>query len=137
MNASITVRVEWCMGHRLPNHEGLCRNLHGHQYVLEATIEGVIKNSDSDRGAPDEGMVVDFSDLKNALRSLAADLDHTFLISDRDPFRLSLEDMPGVVLVSFVPTAENIGQMFLAGLPAEVTRVKVWETPTSFAEVWR
>lgn len=134
MSASITVRAEWCMGHRLPNHEGYCRRLHGHQYTVEATVEGAIKLT---KGAPDEGMVVDFGEVKTRLKSIASSLDHQFLLSAEDPFVDIMKSLPGVIVVNFVPTAENIALMFLLDLPTDVTSVRVWETPTSYAEVRR
>jgi 6-pyruvoyltetrahydropterin/6-carboxytetrahydropterin synthase len=133
---SVTVIVGWCMGHRLPNHTGKCFNLHGHQYTVEVTVRGKI---DDRVGSSSEGMVVDFTDVKNQVRSIVADLDHRFLVSAADPF-LGVgqnPDLPGVILVPWIPTAENIAtRMFLDRIP-EATRVKLWETPTSFAEVTR
>ena len=55
--------------HRLPHHPGKCRELHGHSYRLVVTIVGKID--------PGSGMVVDFSDLKQLVKSEVVDtLDH-------------------------------------------------------------
>ena len=134
MTGIITVRAEWCMGHRLPNHEGYCRRLHGHQYTVEATVEGAIKQT---KGAPDEGMVLDFGEVKTRLKALVGTLDHQFLLSENDPFVNVMKALPGVIVVDFVPTAENIALMILKNLPTDVMCVRVWETPTSYAEVRR
>jgi 6-pyruvoyltetrahydropterin/6-carboxytetrahydropterin synthase len=130
---SITVRVEWDMGHRLPNHNGLCKNLHGHHYVADVTVEGPISQMP---GAPHEGMVVDFSAVKNRLREVVKTLDHQFMLATSDPLLNSMMDMPGVFGAPFIPTAENIAWHLLNYIP-EASKVRLYETPTSYAEVER
>jgi 6-pyruvoyltetrahydropterin/6-carboxytetrahydropterin synthase len=131
--AAVTVRVEWDMGHRLPHHNGACRNLHGHHYIAEATVLGEINTVPE---ASSEGMVIDFTDVKTQLRAQVLKLDHMFLLHRYDELAGKLHGMPGVVLVDFVPTAENIAQALLNALP-QIDTLKVWETPTSYAKVWR
>lgn len=132
---SVTVSVGWCMGHRLPNHEGRCYNLHGHQYTAEATVTGSISGLS---GSPSEGMVVDFTDVKSRLKYLVDALDHRTLIYRGDPMVEALILLPGVTIVDYVPTAENIAKRLLEALvDLDVTSIKLWETPTSYAVVWR
>ena len=50
---SVTRKLEFDAGHRIPDHRSQCRNLHGHRYVLEVTLAGDIVNSP---GASDNGM---------------------------------------------------------------------------------
>ena len=74
----ITRRLEFDAGHRIPNHEGQCRHLHGHRYSLEITIEGKIVQLN---GASNEGMVIDFGDIKKIAQELIIDpWDHSFLV---------------------------------------------------------
>lgn len=62
------IRFSAC--HFIPAHDK-CSRLHGHIYSVHAVIEG----------EPNErGMLWDFLALKNALRSIADDLDHRVLI---------------------------------------------------------
>ena len=35
---SITKEFKWAMCHRLQEHKGLCKNLHGHNYKLLLTV---------------------------------------------------------------------------------------------------
>src|SRR5260364_27501 len=65
---TITRQLAFDAGHRIPDHQSRCRNLHGHRYVLEITLQGsVIKT----QGAPDCGMVMDFAEVKTlAMRHL-------------------------------------------------------------------
>ena len=131
--AEVTVTATFDMGHRLPHHQGACHSLHGHTYKAEVTIAGDINTEPM---SPSEGMVVDFTSVKTALRAEIAKLDHKFLLHQYDKLAGKMVDLPGVVLVDFVPTAENIAQALLRALPS-VSKVKLWETPTSFAEVSR
>jgi len=112
--------------HQLPNHDGKCRNLHGHSYRVEVELEGDPRSEGE--GAPDEGMVLDFSALSAIWkRAVHARLDHRFL-NDVIPDR--------------VTTAENIAAWILdelvneferQDLDAAVAAVTVWETATSWA----
>lgn len=62
--------------HQLPNHNGKCRNLHGHTYTVWVAVSGPVHPHD---GEPREGMVVDFGDLKQVMKSCIDKLDHHHL----------------------------------------------------------
>ena len=65
-----TKKFRFEMAHMLSNHPSLCKNVHGHSYVLEVTA--IANNNDCD-------MVVDFSDLKQLVNSVIVDkMDHAF-----------------------------------------------------------
>ncbi len=55
--------------HLLPNHEGKCKNLHGHSYMFKATIA-----SDNER---EFGMILDYAYLKDAMKQVMP--DHMYL----------------------------------------------------------
>lgn len=77
--ATLTKEFKFEAAHDLPNHDGHCRDLHGHSYHGVVTIEGEIKPAD---GKPDEGMVADF----HIIKDVTDQLDHTYLndvIADR------------------------------------------------------
>ncbi|HZN54870.1 MAG TPA: 6-carboxytetrahydropterin synthase QueD [Candidatus Polarisedimenticolaceae bacterium] len=58
--------------HRLPEHPGKCRELHGHSYRLVVTVDRPVD--------PRTGLAIDFSDLKGIVRREAVDLlDHTYV----------------------------------------------------------
>jgi 6-pyruvoyltetrahydropterin/6-carboxytetrahydropterin synthase len=132
----ISITFDWEMGHRLPNHQGACFNLHGHHYVLHVSLTGPIKN---ERDAADEGMVVDFQDIKRFIRTLIKDeYDHKFYISEHDPMAPTLGLYPGVVTVSYIPTAENLAVALKAAIATEFPqplKVRLYETPGCYAEV--
>ncbi|HDM22763.1 MAG TPA: 6-carboxytetrahydropterin synthase, partial [Methanomicrobia archaeon] len=55
--------------HRIPDHSGKCKNLHGHTYKLIVTMEGEVK----------DGMVIDFEDMKNIVDPVIEKYDHSYL----------------------------------------------------------
>ena len=97
--------------HRLPEHPGPCQNLHGHTYRLQVLCEGPID--------PRTGMVLDFADLKEAVKSrVLAHLDHTYLNDLID-----------------TPTAERIAVWIwdaLAPSDLPLVEIRLYETPTCF-----
>ena len=138
----VTKIVEWDMGHRVPNHKNKCRHPHGHRYRLELTIKGNIKSL---AGSSDEGMVIDFGDIKDIMKRCIHDpLDHSFMIWNQDPlmapFAKNFPEEQAFILVDSIPTAENIIMWCYEALrheiPKEVTisRLRLYETPNSWAD---
>jgi len=105
---TITRRIPFCAGHRLPLHKGGCRNLHGHNYVLRVTIV-----------APEtkEGMVLDFADVKRAVKGwIDENWDHAFIAdrTDRDVLNLiDSMDMRRYIMPEGPPTAEGMAEHLL------------------------
>lgn len=141
----ITTRLEFDAGHRIPCHKSQCRNLHGHRYAIEITLSGEIIRQES---SSDNGMVMDFSDVKAIARSAVVDVwDHAFLVYKDDTpvldFLMTLPDHKTVVL-DCVPTAENLAAEAFRILKAEykdtygnhlkLERVRLYETPNSWAD---
>jgi 6-pyruvoyltetrahydropterin/6-carboxytetrahydropterin synthase len=126
----VTKHIDFCYGHRLLNYEGQCRHLHGHNGRVEVDLEATSLDS--------RGMVVDFSDIKEAIKSwIDETLDHRMLLRKDDPLVPLLKQRGELfVLLDENPTAENIAKLIfdhahLKGLP--VVEVRLWETPTSYA----
>ena len=136
--------IETDTGHRVPNHKSKCRHIHGHRYRFEAEIEGDII---TEEGVSEEGMVVDFSDIKRIANSFIQEkLDHAFMVWEQDEelirfFNESEGHKP--VIVPFTPTAENVAAYIFNELEGQFNdafgtglrlhSVKLWETPTSCA----
>lgn len=132
------------MGHRVPQHKSKCRNVHGHRYVGEFTLEGPLVKGDSSSA----GMVMDFGDIKKTLSDFIDDyLDHGYMgQSDLDDKVLRFLEDEGhkTYRVTFTPTAENIAQFLMEKLGPQfeahgnnlkLVKVRLWETPNSVAEV--
>ena len=75
----VTREFSFEMAHVLGDYDGPCRNVHGHSYRLFVTLIGIPV---SDAGSPKNGMVIDFSDLKNiVLEKIVNRFDHSVVIS--------------------------------------------------------
>ena len=140
--------IQWDMGHRIANHRSICKGLHGHRYKAEICVSGglISKNDISE-----EGMVMDFSDIKKIAHSeILEKLDHSFMVHDKDKemivfFKAHSGHKP--VIVPFTPTAENVAiyifkildkkfkDVYQTGL--KLNSIKLWETPSSYAECIR
>jgi 6-pyruvoyltetrahydropterin/6-carboxytetrahydropterin synthase len=144
----ITRRLEFDAGHRIPHHASQCRHLHGHRYALEITLSGEIIRSE---GAPEQGMVMDFSEVKSIANAmLVSRWDHAFLVYQGDrvvvEFLASLAEHKTVVL-PVVPTAENLAAEAFHILDAayldtygnqlRLQRVRLYETPNNWADAVR
>lgn len=144
----ITRRLEFDAGHRIPDHRSQCRHLHGHRYVLEITLAGEVIDRD---GLPENGMVMDFSEVKALAKTHVVDVwDHAFLAWRKDETVVQfLSSLPGhkTVLLDVVPTAENLAlaafrildQVYLDsfGNHLRLERVRLYETPNCWADALR
>ena len=142
---TITKRLEFDAGHRIPQHKSQCRNLHGHRYALEITLEG---EPIDDPASSDHGMLMDFSDVKAIAKAHVVDpWDHAFIVHEDDTLvRDLLAQIPGhkTVVVDRVPTAENLVAIAFEILDPLYTarfgnglvlkKLRLFETPTSWAE---
>lgn len=141
----ITTRLEFDAGHRIPCHKSQCRNLHGHRYAIEITLSGDIIRLE---GSSENGMVMDFSDVKTIARKMIVDAwDHAFLVYVGDTEVLHfLNSLPNhkTVVMENVPTAENMAtEAFrvlensykdIYGNQLKLERVRLYETPNSWAD---
>ena len=73
----VRVTADFAAAHFLKDYNGKCENLHGHNYKVYAHVRGNKLN--------EGGMLLDFTKLKAALRSVCKKLDHTNL-NDLDYF---------------------------------------------------
>jgi 6-pyruvoyltetrahydropterin/6-carboxytetrahydropterin synthase len=143
---SITRRLEFDSGHRIPNHHGQCRHLHGHRYAIEVTLTGEVADHP---GKPDDGMVLDFGDIKLLTKQSVVDLwDHAFLVAKEDKSVVDfLATLPNhkTVIMEHVPTVENLANAAFAILQPvfskafagrlELSALRVYETPNCWADV--
>ncbi len=123
---SVSREIDFCYGHRLLNYPGKCRHLHGHNGRVIITIEA--------SGLDDQGMVLDFSEIKRVVnRWIDENLDHRMILNRADPVAPLLQNMnEPLYLMDVNPTAENIARLIFEvarekGFP--VVDVRLWETP--------
>jgi len=146
----IAKRFTFDAGHRLARHPELCRFPHGHTYQVE-----VVLRADA---LDDFDMVCDYQVLKSLVRSEVDRLDHAMILGPGDAAREAFAPFAErlVVLAEGEPTAEVIARHLFRALAAvlrpgvDVTSaagvsyrlpdgvrleaVRLWETPTSWAE---
>jgi len=113
----LIVKKEFSSAHILNGHPGDCKRMHGHNWTVEAKVEGNKINK--------IGMVIDFKDIKNKLGEIISRLDHRYL-NDVEPFKENN------------PTAENISKYIYKELSKnintdniKVSEIKLWETSNS------
>jgi 6-pyruvoyltetrahydropterin/6-carboxytetrahydropterin synthase len=146
---TVTRRIEFDAGHRIPDHKSKCRNAHGHRYVLEATIHGAIVAA---KGESDNGMIADFGNLKQIMQDSVGDKwDHAFICCATDLDMVAALARLGhehkTVLLVDVPTVENLVISAAGAISAEIRRwsddtgadiqlvhVRLYETPNCWAD---
>lgn len=123
------------MGHRLPEHFGLCKNIHGHSYKMIVELEGDLN---------EQGMIIDFYDLEKIINPLVEELDHAFMVNENDNIIMKFLDKmkSKKVVIDFDSTVENIctyisKRIVKGNLPGNVksVSVRVYETADTYAEV--
>jgi len=111
----LTKTFHFDAAHFLPDHGGACKNLHGHTWRVDVKLQSLGLSESGE----DNGMVMDFHEIKDFVKPVIDRLDHS-LLND------ILEN----------PTAENLakwiyGQLLL--MP-HLLSVTVWESPTACCE---
>ena len=116
----VSVEQTFAAGHALRDYKGKCENVHGHNYRVQVTVAG--------EQLADNGLLVDFLELKRLMHGVIEYLDHRFL-NDLAPFDV------------INPSAENmakyfhdeISRGFTTDAPVRVSEVRIWETDSSVA----
>lgn len=121
-----------------------CQKIHGHSYVVEVFLQSETLNED--------GMVIDFGQLKDRLSDIFGLFDHMTVLSDKDKSTGHIRQAEisamydlGILTVPWNPTAENMAKAFYEKIAeilyrnedmrcAELVKVRVHETETGWAE---
>lgn len=105
--------------HQLREHGGQCEKLHGHNWKIEVYVTG--------RELGEDGLLIDFTRIKEATAALLENLDHTFL-NEVEPFR------------STNPSSENIARYIYQSLSRDlddqkvkVSKITAWESENACA----
>lgn len=111
--------------HHLHNYEGKCKNLHGHTYRAVLGVSGY---------TDDRGLMIDFGDIKEIWKQkIEIDLDHRYLNETLPSMNTTAEN---IVVWIYEKLAEALldGERYNG---ARVEFIRLYETPTSYAEVRR
>jgi 6-pyruvoyltetrahydropterin/6-carboxytetrahydropterin synthase len=132
MRFRIYKEVSFDASHRLLYYEGKCSRLHGHRWKVEVWISGEISHANK--------ILVDY----NTIRELVEQFDHQVILNREDPMVEALQPFQTVLTTPGDPTSELIALLLKEALTMEcseegrdirVDRIKVWESPTCYAEL--
>lgn len=133
----VSKEFRWEMAHRLPFHEGRCKNLHGHSYKALIQFEGELDKN---------GMLIDFYDIHKIVHPVIDEMDHSIICdkNDSELIEFARKINERTVIIDFPSTAENIciyilNRILDQNLPENLKSitVRVYETLDSFAELTR
>jgi len=132
MKVGIYKEVQIDTSHRLLHYEGKCANLHGHRWKVEVWMEG----------EPDQKtqILIDYSLIKQVVNKY----DHQIILNREDPMVPRIREFHPVITTPGDPTSELIAALIRDdlytickdhGIKATVPKIRVWESPTSCAEL--
>ncbi len=100
----LAVRSEFAASHALRHYKGKCESIHGHNFSVEAVVEG-------DTLTPDTELLADFSDLKRDLAAVLETLDHKDLNATPpfDAINPSSENLARHIYRALTPLAASRG----------------------------
>lgn len=111
--------------HHLHNYEGKCKNLHGHTYRAVLGVSGY---------TDDRGLMLDFGDIKKIWKEkIEIHLDHRYLNETLPPMNTTAEN---IVVWIYEKLDEALQEEQLDN-GARVEFIRLYETPTSYAEARR
>ena len=132
MKVGIYKEVQIDTSHRLLHYQGKCANLHGHRWKVEIWMEG----------EPDTTthILIDYSMLKKIVDKY----DHQIILNQEDPMVPRIREFHEVITTPGDPTSELMATIIRDdlyafckehGIDATVQKIRVWESPTAFAEL--
>lgn len=117
----LRVKKTFAAAHFIPGYNGKCKNLHGHNWAVEAFFIGSTLD--------ENGLLIDFKKIKEKLGEVLEKLDHTNL-NDHNTFK------------TFSPSCENIAYYIYSKLIQKIQfnnvrleRVRVWESENAYVEI--
>lgn len=132
MKVGIYKEVQIDTSHRLLHYEGKCANLHGHRWKVEIWMEG--------EPDPVTKILVDYSMIKKIVDKY----DHQIILNGDDPMVPRIQEFHQVITTPGDPTSELMAVLIRndlyafcrdQGIQATVPKIRVWESPTAFAEL--
>jgi len=112
--------------HHLHCYEGKCKNLHGHTYRVIFGISGF---------TDERGLMIDFGEIKDIWKNkIEVHLDHRYLNETLPPMNTTAEN---IVVWIYEKMADYLKDSQFKALKPRVEFVRLFETPTSYAEARR
>ena len=111
----LTVVDSFASAHQLKEYEGQCERLHGHNWRVEVTVEGTKLN--------EQGLLIDFKTIKEALGKILKELDHTFL-NEHPHFKKNNPTSENLALFIY----KEVKKTLKSQPTVRVKEVTVWES---------
>ncbi|MFO7783795.1 MAG: 6-carboxytetrahydropterin synthase QueD [Thermodesulfobacteriota bacterium] len=115
----LKILSQFAAAHQLREFGGKCEHMHGHNWKVEVFVRGETLG--------DDGLLIDFHDVKAAANRVLEKLDHK-LLNEVEPFH------------RINPSSENIARHIFESLSKEldsdgvrISRVTAWESDTACA----
>src|SRR5262245_29981387 len=126
----VSREIDFCYGHRLLNHAGKCRHLHGHSARAVITLQAARLDAC--------GMVLDFAEIKRTIGGwIDEQLDHRMILQASDPLVAVLQQQgEPLFLMPESPTAENLAKLiydFTQSRGFPIIECQLWESSHSWA----
>ncbi|MEM0027835.1 MAG: 6-carboxytetrahydropterin synthase QueD [Ignisphaera sp.] len=121
MRVAIGIKEKFDAAHRIASHDGKCKDLHGHTYIVEVEV--------IDEVDQEKPMVIDFITLKKIVRNVLQKYDHKYL---NEVLNLSDVTVEILALSIFNDLKAELAKLY----PGTVLRrVRVYESLGMWAEV--
>ena len=118
----ICVETHFSAAHSLIGYQGNCANIHGHNWIVEVFVRC--------RELNDIGIGIDFRDVRQAIKDIIKDIDHSYL-NEYPEFK------------NTNPSSENIAKFLYRALGGKInsdnvrlSKIKVSETRSAGAYYW-
>lgn len=100
----LAVRSDFSAAHALRHYQGKCENPHGHNFSVEAVVQGDALTADTE-------LLVDFSDVKRDLKQVLDAIDHKDLNTTPpfDAINPSSENLSRYIFQRLAPLAARRG----------------------------
>jgi 6-pyruvoyltetrahydropterin/6-carboxytetrahydropterin synthase len=110
----LKIITQFAAAHQIRGIEGGCERLHGHNWKVEVFVSG-------DK-LDENGLLIDFRDIKDKTDALMEELDHKFL-NELEPF------------ITLNPSSENVSRYVYEALSRQlntdtirISKITVWES---------
>jgi len=115
----LKIITQFAAAHQIRGIEGGCERLHGHNWKVEVFVSG-------DK-LDENGLLVDFREIKDKTEALMEELDHKFL-NELEPF------------ITLNPSSENVSRHVYEVLSRQlntdvirISKITVWESDSACA----
>lgn len=111
----IKAQMYFSAAHHLLNYEGECENQHGHNWLVEAFVQGTELDKSN--------ILIDYKVLKRHLKNVLDLLDHK-----------DINELPDFKGIS--PSSETLAKYIFEKMKLEIpqiSKIAIWETSTSCA----